>query len=204
MRFFKYFVSYADLVVTVEGWMMHLAYHLGKPYRLLLLPQSHAFHWHPYGAGRHQAVVTHMSPTAAWLDAPADRLCASEKSMLPGYPRKDILRFVLSGLAEIHDPRAVPLLLRAHASPDGHVRAAALAALACHGGPQVEQVLLAALKDKVAEVRCIAARALLATGDDWTPRLGSDAEQTLVCHTLIAEQRWREVLVLGKATFRAL
>src|SRR5262245_32072421 len=34
MRFFKYFVSYADLVVTVEGWMMHLAYHLGKPYRI--------------------------------------------------------------------------------------------------------------------------------------------------------------------------
>ena len=35
MRLFKYFAAYADLVVTVEGWMMHSAYNLGRPFRLV-------------------------------------------------------------------------------------------------------------------------------------------------------------------------
>jgi ADP-heptose:LPS heptosyltransferase len=204
MRVLKYFVRYADLVVTVEGWMMHLAYHLGKPYRLLLLPHSHAFHWHPYGAGPHQVVVTRMSPTSERPLALTERLCESERPPLPSYPRKDMLGFVLRGLAQVRDSQAISLLLHAYASPDGDVRAVALAALAHHSGPQIEEVLLTALKDRVAAVRAIAAEALLTTGDDWTSRLGSDAEQLLRCHRLIAAQRWREVLALSKTALRAL
>ena len=34
MRLFTYFAVSADLVVTVEGRMAHLAYTLGRPFRL--------------------------------------------------------------------------------------------------------------------------------------------------------------------------
>src|SRR5262249_3853653 len=159
----------------------------------LLLPHSHAFHWHPYGAGPHQVAVTRMSPTSERPLALTDRLCESERPPLPSYPRKDMLGFVLRGLAQVRGSQAMALLLHADASPDGHVRAAALAALAHHSGPQIEEVLLTALKDRVAAVRAMAAEALLTTGDDWTSRLGSDAEPLLRCHMLIAAQRWREV-----------
>ena len=56
MRLATYFVRFADLVVTVEGWMMHEAYCLGKPYRVLMLPYSHSDEWHPYCRSRHQGV----------------------------------------------------------------------------------------------------------------------------------------------------
>src|SRR5262249_58819280 len=50
MRLYKYFASYADLVVTVEGWMMHVAYALGRPFRLLMAPYS-AHDWVPERRG---------------------------------------------------------------------------------------------------------------------------------------------------------
>jgi len=39
---------------------------------------------------------------------------------------------------------------------------------------------------------------------DGSPRLGSDAEKILICHTFIAGQLWNEVLTRGKAAIRAL
>src|SRR5690349_20842870 len=49
MRLVTYFVRFADLVVTVEGWMVHAAYCLGKRYRVLMLPYSHSAECTPTG-----------------------------------------------------------------------------------------------------------------------------------------------------------
>jgi SAM-dependent methyltransferase/anti-sigma regulatory factor (Ser/Thr protein kinase) len=50
-RLYNHLVSRADLVVTVEGGLMHYAYHLGKPYRVLQMPGSGSISiWHPPGA----------------------------------------------------------------------------------------------------------------------------------------------------------
>ena len=53
MRLFKYFAGYADLVVTVEGWLMHIAYAMGRPFRLLFRGPRQLL---PLGAFRQQLV----------------------------------------------------------------------------------------------------------------------------------------------------
>src|SRR4030095_635507 len=54
IRRLKYFVAWSDLVVTIEGWMMHLAYALGKRFRLLMAPYSYPSEWHPHGRSGNQ------------------------------------------------------------------------------------------------------------------------------------------------------
>src|SRR5262249_44092490 len=56
LRQLKYFVAWSDLVVTVEGWMMPLAYALGKPYRLMMAQYSSSTEWHPHGRSVNQAL----------------------------------------------------------------------------------------------------------------------------------------------------
>src|SRR5205823_7158258 len=56
MHLVTYFVRFAELIVTVEGWMMHAAYCLGKRYRVLMLPDSPT-EWLPYGRTVRQDVV---------------------------------------------------------------------------------------------------------------------------------------------------
>ena len=46
---FKYYVEYADKIVTVEGGMMHLAFNMGKPLALVIRPGSGTPLWWPYG-----------------------------------------------------------------------------------------------------------------------------------------------------------
>ncbi len=204
MRCFKYFAIYADLAVTVEGWLMHLAHQLGRPYRLLLLPYSHPFAWHPYGSDGHQRVVTNMNATWNEGSATTDLLVASARPPLPGYPRKDVLRFVLQGLGELDDPAALAPLFQACASPDRDVRATAAEALGRHGGPKVKEVLLAALEDRAAGVRSAAARGLLEMRADCRRELGADHERMLRCHILVSARRWRAVLASGPGALRAL
>jgi ADP-heptose:LPS heptosyltransferase len=49
MRQIISFIARADLTVTVEGWMLHAAYLLGKPFRVLMLADSHHEGWRPWG-----------------------------------------------------------------------------------------------------------------------------------------------------------
>ena len=67
MRMFKYFALYADLIVTVEGWLAHLAYNLGRPMRLFLAAGSFSSEYHPRLRGPRQRVVPALSPSAAGL-----------------------------------------------------------------------------------------------------------------------------------------
>jgi hypothetical protein len=199
MRCFKYFATYADLAVTVEGWLMHLAHQLGRPYRLLLLPYSHPFAWHPYGSDRNQRVVTNTSAAAG-----TDLLVASAGPPLPDGLRKHVLRFVLQGLGELDDPAALAPLFQACASQDHDVRATAAEALARHGGPKVKEVLLAALEDKAAGVRSAAATGLLAMRADCSRELGADYRRMLRCHILVSARQWRAVLASGAGALRPL
>ena len=53
----KYLLNYADIIVTVEGGLMHLAYNMGKPFRTLFMIGSGSFrYWFPVGAGLSQNV----------------------------------------------------------------------------------------------------------------------------------------------------
>jgi hypothetical protein len=54
MRDLLTFVGLADLVVTVDGWMMHAAYLAGRPLRILAAPRAHIEDWLPYGMSAEQ------------------------------------------------------------------------------------------------------------------------------------------------------
>lgn len=203
MRQVKHFAAYADLVVSVEGWMIHLAYALGRPFRMLLAPYSHAADWHPRGRSARQTLTAALSPAAA--QATGDLLGARDPAPLPCYPRKSMLLAAVRGLGRLGGPEAKRVLVKVLASPDRHLRAEATAALgALLPGAGVEARLLAALRDDAAPVRAAAAEALLAAGVDCRRALGDGWRAHLVTHREAARQNWSDVLALGTAALPAL
>src|SRR5262249_39448220 len=128
-RLFKYFAAYADLVVTVEGWMTHLAYNLGRPFRLYLAAQSYSLDWHPWGRGPGQRLVPRLSERSRARYAASDLLGKRDPPPLPHRPRKGLLGLALAGLARARLPDGVDLVRRAAASQDYDVRAFSIAAL---------------------------------------------------------------------------
>jgi len=205
MRLYKYFASYADLVVTVEGWMMHVAYALGRPFRLLMAPYS-AHDWVPERRGADQRLVARMSSATP---EPPDLLRPGDPPPAPHHPRKPRLVAAVASLADVSDPDASRMLEAVAASPDAELRAAAIQALGRRGATaderarpleQVRERLSAALGDSAARVRAAAARALL---DSALP-LDPSARARLDAHVRIARQDWAAVAALGGASLPAL
>jgi hypothetical protein len=202
MRLFKYFAGAADLVVAVEGWMAHLAYALGRPFRLVLQAQSHSLDWHPAPRGPHQRLSGTLSPCAG--PAPAETLGEKDPPPQPPLHRKPLFVTAVAGLPALGD-RAVPLLVRALGSGDHDVRAVAVAALGrlLPAGTPRDHVL-AALRDRESLVRLAAAEALLAAGADCTRELGPRFREQLLAHRAIARQDWKTVRHLGVTALPAL
>lgn len=205
MRLFKYFATYADLVVTNEGWLTHLAYGLGRPFRLFLAAQSYGFDWHPHGRGCRQRLVTTLSPCCRARYAESELLGPGEAPPLPHRPRKTLVELALDSLGRVGDARCVTLLRRALASADHEVRAWAVAGLG--QAPSMEAVkadLLAALEDREPSVVREAADALLRRQVDCRYALGSRYREHIQAHAAIARQHWLSVARLGGAALPAL
>jgi len=202
MRLFKYFASYADLVVTVEGWLVHLTYALGRPFRLFMAPAS-PLDWLPLGRGARQRLVTAMSRFAA-SDA-EDLLREIDPPPQPPYARKLMLMAAARGLGDIADESSAQLLLRLFGSPDPEVRAVAVEALA--GGdvtPIMRGRLRETLGDEAAPVRAAAARALLRSSAAGQASIDSADRRRLLADVAIARQDWATVWRLGTAALPAL
>jgi ADP-heptose:LPS heptosyltransferase len=196
MHLTMYFVRFAELIVAVEGWMVHAAYCLGKSYRVAMLPYSHPFEWHPYGRTRRQRAVARISDAAPRRPAVSALRAGAETPPLEAKPRKNLFLFVLQVLGKGRDPSAIDPLLRALPSEDRTVRRTALEALGWHArDDRAHAALLEGLRDGHYTVRARAARALL--------RAEEDARQNteLQAHALIgAESRdWNAVIALGPA-----
>src|SRR5262249_35940309 len=146
VRLFKYFTEYADLVVTVEGWLSHFAYNLGRPFRLFLAPGSYAFDWHPHGRSRGQRLAAGLSPRAQSAHSAVGLLRAGDPPPLPHRPRKLLLELALMGLGRSADKEAVAILERTLHSVDNDVRTWATVALG-RNAAAVKATLLAKLKD---------------------------------------------------------
>jgi hypothetical protein len=204
MRLFKYFAAYADLVVTVEGWMAHLAYNLGRPFRLALMAESQPFRWHPHGRGPGQTLVSALSPLA---DPPttSDLLRDGSPPPLPPQPRKALLETALWSVRGPVDPDTVRLLRRVLQSDDHELRMAAVAALGrVRPLSDVTPDLLTALRDGEAGVRQATATALLDAGIDLKRELGPHYRDHLEAHRAIGSQAWGEVRRRGLAAVPAL
>lgn len=201
MRLLTYFVRFADLVVTVEGWMVHAAYCLGKRYRVLMLPYSHPTNWHPYGRTLRQEIAEPATtpphdPSAEEAKAPP----------LPDQPRKFVFLYLLGALGRSDDAQAVPLLCRALRSEDRDVRLAATQALARFAGADVALSLRDLLSDPAHRVRGAAATTLLERMDELPESLGGLRREHLLAHQAIGRERrdWAAVARLGQDARPAL
>ena len=203
MRLFKYFTSYADLVVTVEGWMAHFAYNLGRPFRLLLAAGSFSLEWAPHGRSGAQRVVPALSPRACTAHSEWGLLRAGDPPPLPHRPRKILLELALAGLGRRGDAEALALLQRAITSPDPDVRTWAMVALG-RSASATKSILLAALEDPWPVVVREAVEALLREQVDCSRELGPKWRQHLQAHLNVVQGNWDSVEQLGPAALPAL
>ena len=204
MRVFKYFATYADLVVTVEGWLAHLAYNLGRPFRMFLAAGSFSAEYHPRFRGRRQKLVPVLSPGARFAHSESALLREGDPPPLPHRPRKSLLELALTGLGRFGDARDAGALRRALASPDPEVRTWAITALGRIAPSDAKAELLAALQDRWPAVAREAAQALLRVGVDCSRELGSHYRDLLQAYVDIDGQNWGAVARLGPIVLPAL
>ena len=115
-RTLLYHIRSADRIVAVEGWMIHAAYCLAKPYEILMHAYSHPDEWHPYAATYQQEVT-----------------------QTPEQPAKFARIFWMEG--NERSPENVTPLRAALAEPDRDVRAAAARGLGHYPSADVNTTL---------------------------------------------------------------
>ena len=191
MRQIVGFAARADLVVTVEGWMMHASYLLGRPYRLLMLPESHGREWLPWGRSAGQRI---------W---PFTGDHASGRPPLPEQPRKFVW---LRLLDRLYGDDWLELLGTVCRGADSDLRAAAARALGRFDGPEAVAELLRLLGDPSHRVRAQAAGALLDGHGACLGRGEVPAAPLLEAYRRIGAERpdWAAVYRIGQSAEPAL
>ena len=202
MRAFKYFAECADLVVTTEGWLAHLAYNLGKPMRLFLAAGSYSAEYHPRFRGPRQRVLPYLSERARAAHSKSALLREGDPPPLPHRPRKSLLEVALDGLGRFGDARDATPLRLALRSADPEVRTWAVSALGRVAPLEAKPQLLAALKDRWPAVWREAAQALM--NIDCSRELGLRYRELLQAYVDIEKQKWNEVAGLGPMVLPAL
>jgi hypothetical protein len=190
MRDIVSLVGQVDLVVTIEGWMMHAAYLHGKPYRLLLMPASGERDWQPWGRSREQHVWRFQGDPA--LDSPP----------CPERPRRAAW---LTLLNRVNDPLWSDTLLAIAGSPDRDIRHAALHALGRLGRRDLRPHFAALLDDPSWTVRALAAEVLLErypAGNEGGPERRTLAGYRAV--GMVPHDGWETVAHLRSAALPAL
>jgi hypothetical protein len=204
-RLFKYFAGYADLIVTVEGWLGHFAYSLGRAFRLFLAAGSFGPDWVPHGRGRSQRVVPSFSVAGDAAHALSALLGDDDSPPLPHRPRKTLLEVALRGLGRAGGAGSVAPLRRALTSPDSDVRTWAVAALGRLDPPLPQKTdLLVALADRSATVVREAADALLRARVDCSHELGPRYRELIQAHADAVRQHWDAVARVGPAALPVL
>ena len=184
------FITRVDLVVTVEGWMMHAAYLAGKAYRLLTLPESDPRTWQPWGRSANQRIWAHA------------RSHQSGQIPLPEQPRKQAW---IEMLRRIDDQRWGPMLVEIAKSDDQDLRRMSIDAMA-RSETSDAQRLTNWLDDPSHRVRGSAAAALL---DHHRDALGKppipDVDWLNVVRLVGGgPPQWTHVIAMGAAALPAL
>ncbi len=205
MRQLKYFVAWSDLVVTIEGWMMHLAYALGKRFRLLMAPYSYPSEWHPHGRSANQGLWIPPIDRSVRRELALPGPAAQEPKPLPiHYPEKAMLEeafelWAIPGYKELGESLSYWM-----DSDDKDIRKWVVAARGKMDPLYFQRELIKALADPNHTVRAAAATALLNSGQDLTQALSSQWRQVLRAYQLIGEYRFRDAQSLGRPALKAL
>jgi hypothetical protein len=191
-----YFVRFADLIVAVEGWMVHAAYCLGKKYRLLMMAGSYPDGWHPYVVTRHQQIALGLLQCA--------HSSSEEERTAPPIlepPRKSILLFLLREFGNAGDAQARELLRWVARSEDRDLRQAAALSLGKLKTAEVEQDLISLLQDPFRIIRADAASALLKMRQQHGARPGDLPREYLL--DIVANgnepRHWATIVRFGEA-----
>ncbi|HEY9776426.1 MAG TPA: hypothetical protein V6C81_21880 [Planktothrix sp.] len=205
MRQIKYFVGWCDLVVTVEGFMMHLAYLMGKPYRMLDTPRSYRIVWHPFGRSMRQG---------RWW--PPDRLRVREEIVVPRSnerpgaikpihnPDKSILQAAFVLWSKLADPKSGEALKHFMMSEDHDIRRWLVLALAEINPLHFRQFFVNALDDSNRKVRAAAANILISCDRDEIGEKANDWLNELRAFQYVRECRYYDAAALGAPALRAL
>lgn len=200
MRMIIYFIRFADLIVPVEGWMVHAAFCLGKKYRMLMMPYSYPDRWNPYACTRDQRIALGL------LQCDYDSPNVSDAPPTPEQPRKFILLFLLRELGCTGDPKAIDLLRLAARSEDRDLRYAAALSLGKIETAEVEPDLIALLHDSFRGVRAAAAEALLERQEREPLSSGELSRDYLTSFVMSGREMrdWVAVIRIGEAARPAL
>ncbi|MGH2443667.1 MAG: hypothetical protein ACRDFX_10975, partial [Chloroflexota bacterium] len=200
MHLYLYFIQRAELVVTVEGWMVHAATFLGRPQRIFLMPTTPiSGQWHPYGRSAQQRLVSDLAGQME-LDG------GSTASLLTRYPRAFLAQMVLRSFRFAPDERLLPSLFRVLDGDDRNLRLAAIDSLSAFPGAEIDARLRSLLNDRWHNIRACAAEALLARCDGASESGDPDFRGQLRAHILIHNEprNWQAVIDLGPAALPAL
>ena len=139
-------IQRADLIVTIEGWMVHAASALGKPFNVLMVSGSQSAQWMPWGRNAAQCYQLFQG-----REQP-------RKPPLPEQPRKHAWIELLS---RMDSPAWHEVLKPVLASRDPDLRAAAARAVSRIKPDYGLSSLLRLLQDSSRVVRAEAANAIL-------------------------------------------
>jgi hypothetical protein len=204
MRLVKYFAGYADVIVTVEGWLAHLAYLLGRPFRLLVAAGSFTSDWFPHGRGPAQRLVPAMSARARAAHFRSALLGPDDPPPVPHFPRRVLLQVALAGVAQSGRAEAATMLRRALPTPDRGAREWIIAALGALDPIGSKADLIRALGDGWPGVVREAAAALLRAEVDCRRELGPGYRILLQAYVDGASQNWDAVTRVGPSALPVL
>lgn len=201
MRAVKYFAACADLIITVEGWLMHFAYALGKPYRVLMAPYSYNREYIPHGRSANQGSFLSTANRKVRSEFVISENC---QSVLLHYPEKSLFNASLNIWGQTAERGLVEKLLFWSKNPDKDIRSWMLNLQSAVDPAFFLDRLLEALDDPNREVRASAAAGLLQSAEALRARMGETWRKRLSAYLLLGEFRFQDLRALGQAAIPAL
>jgi hypothetical protein len=200
MRQFIHFARYAALVVSVEGWMVHAAYTMGKPIRILPMARSNIESWLPYALGPRQGLERVPESTVSL------RLGTGPPPAPLAHPRKQALIDLARRSPAFHSETVRDWLAHLSSCVDPDVRRAAVAGMDGFWDDIVLQRLCEMVDDPDVRARGAACGVLLSGGDMLAAERHGLDHQVLQAHYWIGQElpNWDAVVALGPAALPAV
>jgi hypothetical protein len=201
MRRIKHFVAQSDLIVTIEGWMMHLAYMLGKRFRILVASYSGPWEWYPPARTLNQR--RWIPPIEVTVRR---ELAFNRADQMPQihYPEKSLLEAAFKAWSHLTVSEVDKILSYWMMSQDRSIRNWVVMARGQIDSSHYRKEIANALDDPHHIVRGTAATALLRDSTDLSSDLGPDWEATLKAYQFVCTYNFSAAQKIGAPAIRAI
>lgn len=201
MRRIKHFVAASDLIVTIEGWMMHLAYLLGKRFRVLVASCSGPWEWFPIVRSLNQRRWIPSIETKV-----RNALTLNQPDRFPQihFPEKFLLQAAFKVWSHLEANDVDPMLSYWNMSEDWEIRKWVVASRAEISSSHYRAEIMKALDDRDHIVRGTAATALLNDANDLSSELSQEWKEVLQAYQLLSTNQFSKARAIGAPALRAL